>query len=54
MTVHCIVKSKNKISFMSPKEIWKKVWGRFVVEISTKTSSNLSENSLIFNLFPDN
>lgn len=32
---------------MSPK-IWKKVWGRFVVKISTKTLSILSENRFDF------
>lgn len=46
LIVYCIVKLNNKISFMLFK-IWKKVWGRFVVEILNKIL-NLFENRFDF------
>lgn len=47
LTVQCTAQSKNKLCFMSPK-IWKKVWGRFVVQISPTTLLNLFEKRFDF------
>lgn len=47
LTVQYTVQSKNKICFMSRKN-WKKVWGRFVVQISPTTLLNLFEKRFDF------